>query len=143
MENTRKEIRSLKIASVLHRAISKILMEGKVFNKNVMVSDVKLSKDLTKADVYIVLSSLNKPIIQVADTDIQIPASRAGMASDVSEDDCDINSIVNEMNKSAWSIRKSIIRYVDLRFIPELVFKPDLGFDNFVNVNEILHNYND
>lgn len=60
----KKEIRNLKIASVLHRAISRVLMEGKVFNKNVAVSDVKLSKDLKKADVYIVLSSLN---IQVAD----------------------------------------------------------------------------
>lgn len=60
----KKEIRNLKIASVLHRAISRVLMEGKVFNKNVTVSDVKLSKDLKKADVYIVLSSLN---IQVAD----------------------------------------------------------------------------
>lgn len=143
MQSARKEIRSLKIASVLHRAISKILMEGKIFNKNVVVSEVKLSKDLTKADVYIVLSSLNKPVIQVFDTEIQTPAPRAEMKSDWSEDDCDIDSIVNEMNKSAWSIRKSILRYVELRFIPELVFKPDLGFDNFVNVNEILHNYTD
>ncbi|MFP3022145.1 MAG: ribosome-binding factor A, partial [Wolbachia sp.] len=47
----------------------------------------------------------------------------------------------NEMNQSAWSIRKSILCYVDLRFIPELVFKPDLAFDNFVNVSKILHNH--
>jgi ribosome-binding factor A len=115
----KKEIRSLKIASVLHRAITRVLMEGKVFNQNILVSNVKLSKDLGKADIYVVLSSLSE------------------------NDDCDINSIANEMNKSAWSIRKSILCYVDLRFIPELVFKPDLGFENFVNVNEILHNYTD
>ncbi len=60
----KRKIRNLKIASVLHRAISRVLMEGKVFNKNVAVSNVKLSEDLKKADVYIVLSSLN---IQVAD----------------------------------------------------------------------------
>ncbi|WP_341808732.1 ribosome-binding factor A [Wolbachia endosymbiont (group E) of Neria commutata] len=147
MQNTRKEIRSLKIASVLHRAISKIFMEGKIFNKNVVVSDVKLSKDLTKADVYIVLSSLNEPlpIIQVADylDPERNMQSHAGVTSEEPQDDYDIHYIVNEMNKSAWSIRKSILRYVDLRFIPELVFKHDLGFDNFVNVNEILHNYND
>ncbi|WP_353269779.1 ribosome-binding factor A [Wolbachia endosymbiont (group A) of Myopa testacea] len=136
----KKEIRNLKIASVLHRAISRVLMEGKVFNKNVAVSDVKLSKDLKKADVYIVLSSLN---IQVADySDLEkstwISASCTG---DPSEDNCDINTVVNEMNQSGWSIRKSILCYVDLRFIPELVFKPDLAFDNFVNVSKILHNH--
>ncbi|WP_353273812.1 ribosome-binding factor A [Wolbachia endosymbiont (group A) of Ennomos erosarius] len=130
----KKEIRNLKIASVLHRAISRVLMEGKVFNKNVAVSDVKLSKDLKKADVYIVLSSLN---IQVAD--YSDPEKRR--AGDPSEDNYDINTVVNEMNQSAWSIRKSILCYVDLRFIPELVFKPDLAFDNFVNVSKILHNH--
>ncbi|WP_353284707.1 ribosome-binding factor A [Wolbachia endosymbiont (group A) of Lasioglossum fulvicorne] len=133
----KKEIRNLKIASVLHRAISRVLMEGKVFNKNVAVSDVKLSKDLKKADVYIVLSSLNIQVANYSDPE-------KGMWShtgDPSENNCDINTVVNEMNQSAWSIRKSILCYVDLRFIPELVFKPDLAFDNFVNVSKILHNH--
>ncbi|WP_168464151.1 ribosome-binding factor A [Wolbachia endosymbiont of Ctenocephalides felis wCfeT] len=111
----KKEIRNLKIASVLHRAISRVLIEGQLFSKNVAISDVKLSKDLKKADVYVVLSSL-------------------------SGEDCDINAIVDEMNQSAWSIRKSISSEVDLRFMPELVFKPDLAFDNFINVNNILNN---
>ncbi len=133
----KKEIRNLKIASVLHRAISRVLMEGKVFNKNVAVSDVKLSKDLKKADVYIVLSSLN---IQVADY-LDPEKSTWSRTGDPSENNCDINTVVNEMNQSAWSIRKSILYYVDLRFIPELVFKPDLAFDNFVNVSKILHNH--
>ncbi|WP_395463217.1 ribosome-binding factor A [Wolbachia endosymbiont of Cantharis cryptica] len=131
----KKEIRSLKIASVLHRAISRVLMEGKVFNKNVVISNVTLSKDLKKADVYIVLSSLN---IQVADTGMQIPALSTG---DRSENNRDINTIVNEINQSAWLIRKSILCYVDLRFIPKLVFKPDLAFDNFINVSKILRNH--
>ncbi|WP_375603688.1 ribosome-binding factor A [Wolbachia endosymbiont of Anurida maritima] len=130
----KKEIRNLKVASVLHRAISRVLMEGKVFNKNVAVSDVKLSKDLKKADVYIVLSSLN---IQIAD----YSDSEKRRTGDPSENNCDINTVVNEMNQSAWSIRKSILCYVDLRFTPELVFKPDLAFDNFVNVSKILHNH--
>ncbi|MGL9758193.1 MAG: ribosome-binding factor A [Wolbachia sp.] len=133
----KKEIRNLKIASVLHRAISRVLMEGKVFNKNVVVSDVKLSKDLKKADVYIVLSSLNIQVANYSDPE-------KGMWShtgDPSENNCDLNTIVNEMNQSVWSIRKSILHYVDLRFIPELVFKPDLAFDNFVNVSKILRNH--
>lgn len=58
----RKEIRNLKIASVLRRAISKVLMEGKVFNKNVVISDVKLSGDLKKADVYCVILIKQKKI---------------------------------------------------------------------------------
>lgn len=123
-----KEIRSLKIASVLHRAISVVLNEGKVFDKKVLVSEVKLSKDLKKADVYVVLSSLNTQEMQ-------------NTVLHTEENDDDIDSIVNEMNKSAWLIRKSILSHVDLRFIPELVFKPDLGFNNFINVNNILDKY--
>ena len=136
----KKEIRNLKIASVLHRAISRVLMEGKVFNKNVAVSDVKLSKDLKKADVYIVLSSLNIQVADYSDPEKSTWIS-ASCTGDPSENNCDINTVVNEMNQSAWSIRKSILCYVDLRFIPELVFKPDLAFDNFVNVSKILHNH--
>jgi ribosome-binding factor A len=136
----KKEIRNLKIASVLHRAISRVLMEGKVFNKNVAVSNVKLSKDLKKADVYIVLSSLNIQVADYSDPEKSTWIS-ASCTGDPSENNCDINTVVNEMNQSAWSIRKSILCYVDLRFIPELVFKPDLAFDNFVNVSKILHNH--
>ncbi|QKX03200.1 ribosome-binding factor A [Wolbachia endosymbiont of Litomosoides sigmodontis] len=109
----KKKIRNLKIASVLRRAISKVLMEDRVFNKNIVVSDVKLSEDLKKADVYIVLSSLNK-------------------------EDYNINTIINEINQSSWLIRKSILNYVNLRFIPKLVFKADLAFDNFVNISKVL-----
>ena len=136
----KKEIRNLKIASVLHRAISRVLMEGKVFNKNVAVSNVKLSKDLKKADVYIVLSSLNIQVADYSDPEKSTWIS-ASCTGDPSENNCDINTVVNEMNQSAWSIRKSILCYVDLRFIPELVFKPDLAFDNFVNVSKILRNH--
>jgi ribosome-binding factor A len=136
----KKEIRNLKIASVLHRAISRVLKEGKVFNKNVAVSNVKLSKDLKKADVYIVLSSLNIQVADYSDPEKSTWIS-ASCTGDPSENNCDINTVVNEMNQSAWSIRKSILCYVDLRFIPELVFKPDLAFDNFVNVSKILHNH--
>lgn len=136
----KKEIRNLKIASVLHRAISRVLMEGKVFNKNVAVSNVKLSKDLKKADVYIVLSSLNIQVADYSDPEKSTWVS-ASCTGDPSENNCDISTVVNEMNQSAWSIRKSILCYVDLRFIPELVFKPDLAFDNFVNVSKILHNH--
>lgn len=129
----RKEIRSLKIASVLHRAISVVLTEGKVFNKKILISEVKLSKDLKKADAYVVLSSLNT-------TTLNTGAQSVSRTGDQSED-YNINSVVNEMNKSAWLIRKSILCHVDLRFIPELIFKPDLGFNNFVNVNNILDKY--
>ncbi|CCF78373.1 ribosome-binding factor A [Wolbachia endosymbiont of Onchocerca gibsoni] len=113
----KKEIRRLKIASVLHRAISRILMKGKVYsNKGIIVSYVKLSKDFKKADVYIVSSSLN-------------------------EKNYSTNTIINEVNQSAWLIHKSILCYVNLRFVPKLVFKPDLAFDNFINVNKILSNH--
>ncbi|QKX01853.1 ribosome-binding factor A [Wolbachia endosymbiont of Cruorifilaria tuberocauda] len=112
----KKEIRSLRIASVLHRAISRVLMEGKLFNnKNVIVSKVKLSKDFKKADIYVVLSSL-------------------------SGKDCAADIVINEINRSAWLIHKSLLVYVNLRFVPKLVFKLDLAFNNFVNINKILGN---
>ncbi|QKX00919.1 30S ribosome-binding factor RbfA [Wolbachia endosymbiont of Dipetalonema caudispina] len=113
----RKEIRSLKIASVLHRAISRVLMEGKIYgSRNVTVSDVKLSKDLKKADVYLVSPSLN-------------------------EKDCNIDTIINEINQSAWLIHRSILCYVNLRFVPKLVFKSDLAFNNFINISKILSHH--
>ncbi|QKX02441.1 30S ribosome-binding factor RbfA [Wolbachia endosymbiont of Dirofilaria (Dirofilaria) immitis] len=113
----KKEIRSLKIASVLHRAISRVLIEGKVYiHKNVSVSDVRLSKDFKIANVYIVLPSLSKK-------------------------NCSTNAIINEINQSAWLIHKSILRYVNLRFVPKLIFKPDLAFDNFITVSKILSNF--
>ncbi len=109
----KKEIRKLKIASVLHKAVSKVLINDRILYKNVLVSGVELNKDLSKADIYIVTSSL-------------------------SNESCGINAIVDEMNKSTWSIRKSVSEHVQLRFMPNLVFKPDLGFHNFVNVNRML-----
>ncbi|MDG7056001.1 MAG: ribosome-binding factor A [Wolbachia endosymbiont of Meromenopon meropis] len=109
----KKEIRSLKIASVLHRAISIVLIKGKVFNKNIAISKVKLSKNLKKADVYVVLSSSSKM-------------------------NCDIDAILSEINQSAWLIRKSVLRYVNLQFVPKLVFKIDLAFNNFISINKIL-----
>ncbi|HCE59833.1 MAG TPA: ribosomal-binding protein A [Wolbachia sp.] len=124
----KKEIRNLKIASVLHRAISRVLMESKICNQSIVVSEVKLSKDMSKADVYIVLSSLNGPLSEFSS------CTSSGTQGD-------INSVVNEMNQSAWLVRKSILHYVKLRFIPELVFKPDLAFNNFVNVDEILRSH--
>lgn len=106
----KKEIRKLKVASVLHKAVSKVLIDS---HKNVLISGVELNKDLSKADVYIIISSL-------------------------SNESCDISSIIHEMNKSAWLIRKSVSGHVQLRFMPNLIFKPDLGFHNFVNINRVL-----
>jgi len=130
----KKEIRNLKISSVLHRAISRVLTESKICNQSIVVSEVKLSKDMSKADVYIVLSLLNGPLSITSGLSSCIPNEIQGQVGD-------IHSVVNEMNQSAWLVRKSILHYVKLRFIPELVFKPDLAFDNFVNVDEILRSY--
>lgn len=130
----KKEIRNLKISSVLHRAISRVLTESKICNQSIVVSEVKLSKDMSKADVYIVLSSLNGPLSITSGHSSCMPNEIQGQVGD-------INSVVNEMNQSAWLVRKSILHYVKLRFIPEIVFKPDLAFDNFVNVDEILRSH--
>jgi hypothetical protein len=34
-----------------------------------------------------------------------------------------------------------LLWFLPLRFIPQLVFKPDLEFDNFVNESKMLHNH--
>ncbi len=109
----KKEIKSLKIASVLHRALSIVLMKSSISSKNILVSNIKLSKDLRKANVYTILSSVNKEAH-------------------------DIHAVINELNKSAWLIRRGLSNHVNLRIIPELVFKPDLEFNNFVSLNQTL-----
>ncbi len=108
-----KEIKSLKIASVLHRALSTVLMKSNISSKNILVSNIKLSKDLRKASVYAILSSVNKEAHNIHD-------------------------VINELNQSAWLIRRCLSNHVNLRIIPELVFKPDSEFNNFVSLNQTL-----
>ncbi|WP_333023491.1 ribosome-binding factor A [Wolbachia endosymbiont of Pentidionis agamae] len=108
----RREIRKLKLESVLNRALLRFFIEKKgseVF-KGVAVSSIKLRSDLEQAEVYLIPSSLNKG-------------------------SSDINNLLNEVNKSAWLIRRSILHYVDLRFIPQLIFKPDLTFNHYVSAS--------
>ncbi|AHC39252.1 30S ribosome-binding factor RbfA [Ehrlichia muris] len=107
-----ENFRSLKIASVLNRAVSKVLMQDiyLVDGHLVTVSKVEVSNDIRNATVFIVLPqncSNKKDLIQT-------------------------------LNDSSYFIRKEIFSYVNLRYIPRLYFKLDHCFDNLVRVNQIL-----
>lgn len=132
----KKEIKRLKVASVLHKAISNVLMEGKFFSKKIVISRVELSKDLGSAHIYIILSSLNNSTFSFISIENKYKDA-------LHEGNHSIDYIVNEINKFAGSIRKSVLNHVNLRFTPKLIFKPDLSFDNFIEVNKILHIHSD
>ena len=103
--------RNLKVASVLSRAISKVLVQD-FFSVSslVTISKVEVSSDIRNATVFIVVSS----------------------------DSYDKEAVIRELNDSSYFIRKAIFSHVDLRYIPRLYFKLDYYFDNLVRVNELL-----
>ncbi|UWI82960.1 ribosome-binding factor A [Wolbachia endosymbiont of Howardula sp.] len=114
-----KEIRQQKIASVLHRALSRISLQDKILNKNIVISHVKLSKDLKIAYIYVLLSAL------LCNTMTQ--------DNEIQNKSLDITNVVNNLNDYSYSIRREIFDYVEMRFIPKFIFKSDVQF------NALLH----
>ncbi|CEI85523.1 30S ribosome-binding factor RbfA [Ehrlichia minasensis] len=107
-----ENFRNLKVASVLNRAISKVLMQDICLANShlITISKVEVSNDIRNANVFIIIS----------------------------QDCTDKEAIIKELNDSSYFIRKAIFSYVDLRYIPRLYFKPDYCFDNLVRINQIL-----
>ncbi|MGN7618463.1 MAG: 30S ribosome-binding factor RbfA [Ehrlichia sp.] len=107
-----ENFRNLKVASVLSRAISKVLMQDvcSISSSLITISKVEVSINIRNATVFII----------------------------VSQDYLDKEAIIKELNDSSYFIRKAIFSYVDLRYTPRLCFKLDYGFDNLVRVNQLL-----
>ncbi|WDM84944.1 30S ribosome-binding factor RbfA [Ehrlichia sp. JZT12] len=106
-----ENFRNLKVASVLSRAISRVLMQD-VFSISglVTISKLEVSNDIRNATVFVI----------------------------VSQDCLDKEMIIKELNDSSYFIRKAIFSHVNLRYIPRLYFKLDHYFDNLVRVNQLL-----
>ncbi|ABD45050.1 ribosome-binding factor A [Ehrlichia chaffeensis str. Heartland] len=106
-----ESFRNLKVASVLNRAISRVLMQDIcLFNSHITISKVEVSSDIRDATVFVIIS----------------------------QECSDKEALIKELNDSSYFIRKAIFSYVDLRYIPRLYFKLDYCFDNLVRVNQIL-----
>ncbi|CAI27932.1 Putative Ribosome-binding factor A [Ehrlichia ruminantium str. Gardel] len=107
-----ESFRNLKVASVLSRAISRVLIHDiySIGCSIVNVSKVEVSKDVKNATVFVVIS----------------------------DDHPDKEDLVKELNDVSFLIRKAIFSYVDLRYVPKLYFKIDYHFDNLVRVNQLL-----
>ena len=103
--------RSLKVSSVLKRALSQLFMcEFCDLSKVVSISGIRVGEDIRNATVFVVV--------------------RGG---DISADD-----IVSALNESSGAIRSAVFKYLRLRYVPRLHFKLDLEFENFLCVNEAL-----
>ena len=107
-----ENFRNLKIASVLNRAISKVLMQDIYLLSNhlVTISKVEVSNDIRNATVFIV-----------------VPQNCSNK-----------EDLIQKLNDSSYFIRKEIFSYVNLRYTPRLYFKLDHCFDNLVRINQIL-----
>ncbi|QGR02536.1 30S ribosome-binding factor RbfA [Ehrlichia ruminantium] len=107
-----ESFRNLKVASVLNRAISKVLMHDfySISCNVINISQVEVSSDIKNATVFVVISG----------------------------DSANKEELIKELNDMSYFIRKAIFSYVDLRYVPRLYFKLDYHFDNLVKVNELL-----
>ena len=107
-----ESFRNLKVASVLNRAISRVLMQDiyLISSNIVSISQVEVSNDIKNATIFVVIS-----------------------------DDCpNQEDLIKELNDMSYFIRKAIFSYVNLRYVPRLYFKLDYHFDNLVKVNQLL-----
>ncbi|MCU7611598.1 30S ribosome-binding factor RbfA [Anaplasma capra] len=103
--------RSLKVASVLKRALARMFICEFYDLSNVLsISNVKVSGDTRNATVFVVV--------------------RDKLANK--------GEIVAALNDASDSIRRSVFKYLKLRYVPRLHFKLDVEFDNFLRISEIM-----
>ncbi|MGN7678675.1 MAG: 30S ribosome-binding factor RbfA [Anaplasma sp.] len=103
--------RSLKVASVLKRALAQLFMrELSDLSATVSISGVKVSDDARNATVFVVVMGE--------------PEAR--------------NDTINALNDASGGIRRSIFKYLKLRYVPRLYFRLDAEYDNFLRVSEIM-----
>ncbi|ASI47726.1 MAG: 30S ribosome-binding factor RbfA [Anaplasma ovis] len=105
------KLRSLKVASVLKRALAQLFVREFYDLSGVLsISAVKVSEDARNATVFVVIGD------RLVDND----------------------GVVAALNDASNSIRRSVFRYLKLRYVPRLHFKLDVEFDNFLRISEIM-----
>ncbi|MGN7661699.1 MAG: 30S ribosome-binding factor RbfA [Anaplasma sp.] len=103
--------RSLKVASVLKRALAQLFIrELSDLSATVSISGVKVSEDARNATVFVVVRGE--------------PEAR--------------NDMINALNDVSGAIRRSMFKYLKLRYVPRLCFRLDAEYDNFLRVSEVM-----
>jgi ribosome-binding factor A len=106
--------RQLRVGEVIRRALSEILARGEVHDPDlarvsVTVAEVRVSPDLRQATAYVLpLGGVNT------------------------------EEVVRALGRNRVEIRRLVTDRIDLRFSPELAFRPDTRFDQMDRTREIL-----
>ncbi len=88
---------------------------------SVSVTNVELTRDAKQATVFISILSLNQTS---ADPEL-------------------MQSCLAALEKSKGYLKKSISKIMQLRFVPELLFREDKGLENTLRVHELLKQISD
>ena len=88
---------------------------------SVSVTNVELTRDAKQATVFISILSLNQTS---ADPEL-------------------MQSCLEALEKSKGYLKKSISKIMQLRFVPELLFREDKGLENTLRVHELLKQISD
>jgi ribosome-binding factor A len=88
---------------------------------SVSVTNVELTRDAKQATVFISILSLNQTS---ADPEL-------------------MKSCLDALEKSKGYLKKSISKIMQLRFVPELLFREDKGLENTLRVHELLKQISD
>jgi ribosome-binding factor A len=106
--------RQLRVAEVIRRALSDILMRGEVHDPDlghvsITVSEVRVSPDLRHATAFVLpLGGVNT------------------------------EGVLAALARNRVEIRRQVTRQIDLKYSPELAFEPDTSFDQMDRTRELL-----
>ena len=106
--------RQLRVGEVIRRALSEILARGEVHDPDlahvsVTVAEVQVSPDLRHATAFV------------------LPLGGVNTAE-----------VVRALSKNRVELRRLVTDRIDLRFSPELAFRPDTRFDQMDRTRELL-----
>ncbi len=106
--------RQLRVGEVIRRALSDILARGELHDPelarvSVTVAEVRVSPDLRQATAYV------------------MPLGGVNTAE-----------VVRALGRNRVELRRLVTDRIDLRFSPELAFRPDMRFDQMDRTREIL-----
>jgi ribosome-binding factor A len=106
--------RQLRVGEVIRRALSEILSRGEIHDPDlarvsVTVAEVRVSPDLKQATAYV------------------LPLGGVNTAE-----------VVRALGRNRAELRRLVTDRIDLRFSPELVFRPDTRFDQIDRTRDIL-----
>lgn len=108
--------RGLKVAEEIRRALSQLFLEGNFWEKgleeiSLAITEVRISPDLRNARVFV------------------LPLSGQAVKP----------SLIKDLTKATFRIRKALGQRLSLRLVPELTFQVDNAFENFSQIDSLLN----